>query len=370
MKRLVLLGGGHAHLSVLEDLAMHPDEHISVSLVTPQQQLLYTGMLPGYVAGHYSLERCSIDLVRLAGNAHASFVQASAVLVNPGVREVICTDGTVLGYDVLSVDIGSQPRSGVKGVERNALLVRPLQRFVNGWMQLLSHIKNQGLSSISIVGGGAGGVELALAIAHRLRRELDSHAPHVRIIADTPTLLPAFSEGVRERLLRNLQRYEIGVHAGSGVAEVGQGYIRLESGLEFESGATVWVAGAGAPAIFRESGLATDAAGFLAIDDYLQSTSSPGIFAAGDCATQVSDPRPKAGVFAVRAGPVLAANLRAALAGTPLKPFRPRRNFLTLISAGRKHAMGAYGGLGFEGDWAWSWKDRIDRRFVDRFTAN
>ncbi|APV49532.1 hypothetical protein BWI17_07470 [Betaproteobacteria bacterium GR16-43] len=369
MKRLVLLGGGHAHLSVLEDLALHPDEHVSVSIVTPQPQLLYTGMLPGYVAGHYSLERCSIDLVRLAGHAHASFIQASAVLVNPGVREVICTDGTVLGYDVLSINVGSQSQSGVKGVERNALLVRPLQRFVNSWMQLLAHIKNQGLSSISVAGGGAGGVELALAIAHRLRRELDSHAPHVRLITDSPVLLPSFPEGVRERILRNLRRYEIGVHAGSGVAEVGLGFLRLESGLEFESGATVWAAGVGAPAMFRESGLATDAAGFLAIDDYLQSTASPGIFAAGDCATQVNDPRPKAGVFAVRAGPVLAGNLRAALAGTPLKPFRPRRNFLTLISAGRKHAIGGYGSFGWEGGWTWGWKDRIDRRFVDRFTA-
>jgi selenide,water dikinase len=369
MKRLVLLGGGHAHLFVLENLAANPDDKIDVSLVTPLPTLLYTGMLPGYVAGHYSLERCSIDLMRLAGQAHASFVQTNGVLINPDAREVICADGTVIGYDVLSIDIGSQPVIAAKGVERNALVLRPLAKFVNGWMRLLAHTKNQGLGSVSVVGGGAGGVEVAFAIAHRFRRELDTHAPHVRIITDTPKLLPEFPDAVRERVLANIPRYEMGVHAGSAVAEVGSGFIRLDNHLEFESGATLWAVGAGAPEIFRDSGLATDSRGFLAIDDNLQSTSHKGIFAAGDCATHLRNPRPKAGVFAVRAGPVLAANLRSALAGGALTAFRPRRHYMALISAGRKHAIGAYGPFAWEGNWAWNWKDRIDRRFVDRFTA-
>ena len=369
MKRLVLLGGGHAHLFVLEDLARNPDEHVEVSLVTPLPMLTYTGMLPGYVAGHYSLERCSVDLVRLAGKAHASFVQTLGVLINPAAREVICADGTVLGYDVLSIDIGSRPAIAAKGVERNALVLRPLAKFVNGWMRLLAHAKDQGLGSISIVGGGAGGIELAFAIAYRMRRELDNHAPHVRVFSDAPVMLPEYSEAARQRVLRNAARYEIGLHAGSAVAEVGAGYVILDNHLEFESGATLWAAGAGAPEIFAESGLATDAKGFLAIDDTLQSTSHPGIFAAGDCASRVRNPLPKAGVFAVRAGPVLAANLRAALSGGALTEFRTRRNYLALLSTGHKHAIGAYGPFGWEGNWAWNWKDRIDRRFVDRFTA-
>jgi selenide,water dikinase len=370
VKRLVLVGGGHSHLFVLEDLALRPDESISVSLVTPHPTAIYTGMLPGYVAGHYSLERCSIDLLRLAGRAHAAFVQTTAVLVNPDMREVICADGTVLGYDALSFDIGSQPVTGVAGADKHALAMRPVGRFVTGWTALLARAKEKGPGSISVIGGGAGGVETALAIAHRLHLEFGASAPHVRIVTDSPALLPEFGEAMRRRVMRSARRYEIGVHAGSAVVEVGAGFIRLASGLEFESGATIWAAGAGAPAIFRESGLATDAAGFLAIDEVMRSTSHAGIFGSGDCATQVASPRPKAGVFAVRAGPVLAANLRAALAGAPLAPFRTRRNYLLLLSTGAQNAVGGYGPFAWEGDWAWRWKDRIDRRFIDRFTAS
>jgi selenide,water dikinase len=369
MKRLVLLGGGHAHLFVLEALALHPDDQVSVTLVTPLPTLIYTGMLPGYVAGHYSLERCSIDLVRLAGRAHAAFIATTAVLVNPDLREVICADGTVLPYDALSFDIGSRPAINAKGAEQNALLVRPLQRFVTGWMRLHEHVKDKGLGSVSVVGGGAGGVELAFAVAHRFRRELDVQAPHVRILTNTTVPLPEFAPAVRKRLRHSVAELGIGSHTGAAVVEVGAGYIRLENGMEFESGATLWAGGADAPEIFRDSGFATDERGFLAVDGALQSTSYPGVFGAGDCATQVADPRPKAGVFAVRAGPVLAQNLRAWLAGQPLVPFKTSRRYLALISTGRKHAVGSWGPFGWEGDWAWSWKDRIDRRFVDRFTA-
>lgn len=369
MKRLVLLGGGHAHLFVLEGLALRPDEDLSVTLVTPYPALIYTGMLPGYVAGHYSIEDCSIELVPLAGRAHAALVQTSAVLVNPDMREVICADGTVLGYDALSFDIGSRPLASAKGVEEHAFVLRPLHKFVNGWMRLLAHTKNSGLGSVSVVGGGAGGIEIAFAMAYRFRRELDLHAPHVRVVTDTPKLLPEFSDDVRHCVNRNLRRYEIGAHVGAAVSEVGPGFIRLESGLEFVSDATLWTAGAGAHEIFRDSGFAIDARGFLSIDDTLQSTSHPGVFGAGDCATDERNPRPKAGVFAVRAGPMLAANLRAFLAGTPLLPFRIRKTYLALLSTGRKHAVGSYGPLGWEADWVWNWKDRIDRRFIERFGA-
>ncbi len=369
MKRLVLVGGGHAHLFVLEDLALRPDERVSVTLITPHPQLIYTGMLPGYVAGHYALEECSIDLVRLAGRAHAAFVRTSAVLLNPQQRELICADGTVVPYDAISFDIGSQAVMGATGVARNALVLRPLSGFVNGWTRLLAQLKDQGLESITVVGGGAGGVELSLAIAHRLRREFDRRAPHVRLLTDSAVLLPEFRASVRERVLRALWRYEIGVHAGAGVSEVGPGHVKLANALEFASGATLWVAGAAAPAIFGESGLATDARGFLSVDATLQSTSSPGVFGAGDCATNERSPRAKAGVFAVRAGPVLASNLRAALDGRPLAPFDTRRTYLALLSVGHRHAVGSYGALAWEGDWVWRWKDRIDRRFVERFAA-
>jgi selenide,water dikinase len=151
------------------------------------------------------------------------------------------------------------------------------------------------------------------------------------------------------------------------VAEVGPGFVRLRDNIEFASDATFWVAGAAANPIFRDSGLRTDERGYLLVNDCLQSLSHPDVFGAGDCATSLEHPRPKAGVFAVRAGPALAANLRAALAGQPLRAQVTRKRFLALIACGDRRALGVYGPLVFSGRWVWHWKDRIDRRFLARY---
>ncbi|QJR16638.1 FAD-dependent oxidoreductase [Usitatibacter palustris] len=368
MKRLVLLGGGHAHLHVLKDLGERADQSLSVTLVTPRPQLPYTGMLPGCIAGHYRFDEIAIDLVKLAARAHASFVQSNAVLVNPSMREVICADGSVLAYDVLSVNIGSVPRIGsAHGVEQFAIAVRPLEQAVEGWQRVLEAAHAGTVTSISIVGGGAGGVELALAMDWRLKCELGPTGPHVRVFTDTPIVMPGFPEGARRDLLRRCAARGIGVHAASEVIDVREKSVQLANKMEFASDATFWAGGAGAPDLFRDSGFEIDRQGFLSIDEYLQSVSHPGVFAAGDCATRVDDPRPKAGVFAVRAGNVLSQNIRAALAGAPLQRWKAQRRYLSLISTGDRNAVGAWGPFSFSGEWAWRWKDRIDRRFVDSF---
>jgi selenide,water dikinase len=370
LKRLVLLGGGHAHLHVLQDFGARPDEAVSLTLVTPNASLIYTGMLPGMIAGHYTLDEASIDLVALAGRAHAAFVQTTGVLVNPDMREVICADGTVLPYDALSVDIGSQSHcAGVKGATRHAITVRPLEGLVAGFERVRDQAHRGAVRSVSIVGGGAGGVELAFAMDWRFRRELGDNAPHVRVVTDSADLMPEFAVEVRRRLRRKLRQRGIGTHEGSPAAEVGADYLRLASGLEFASEATFWAAGAGAPEIFRDSGFALAGRGFLSVNDRLQSRSHPEVFGAGDCASDESNPRPKAGVYAVRAGAPLTANLRAALGGAPLVPWSPQKRFLALISTGDRHAVGSWGLFGWQGDWAWNWKDRIDREFVARYAA-
>jgi selenide,water dikinase len=191
----------------------------------------------------------------------------------------------------------------------------------------------------------------------------------VRVLTDARTVVPEYSAAVRGRLARLAQRRNIGLHGGSPVTEVGPGYVRVKDAVEFATDATFWVAGAAAPGFLRDSGLATDGRGFLAVNDFLQSTSHPEIFGAGDCATNLASPRAKAGVFAVRAGPALAANLLAALKGGVLERHVPSARFLALVSCGARYAVGVYGPVSFEGRWAWRWKDRIDRRFVSRYSA-
>ncbi len=369
MRRLVLLGGGHAHVHVLKAIGDALDPTVSVTLVTPVERQVYSGMLPGYVAGRYTLDDCSIDLRPLAERARALVVRSRASLVSPSMREVICANGEVVPYDVLSIDVGARPFTGdAKGVEEHAVVIRPLERFVEGWERVLARAKQGGMNSVSIVGGGAAGLELAFAMDHRFHVEAGDAAPHVRVLTDARTVVPEYPAAARGRLLRAADRRNVGTHGESLVSEVGPGYLRLRDTIEFATDATFWVAGAAAPTFIRDSGLRTDGRGFLAVNDFMQSVSHPEVFGAGDCATNAANPRPKAGVFAVRAGPPLAANLLAAMKGGPLETYIPSPRFLALVSCGVRHAIGVYGPLSFEGGWVWWWKDRIDRGFVARYS--
>jgi selenide,water dikinase len=280
----------------------------------------------------------------------------------------MCADGGVIPYDVLSIDVGSVPLVGsASGVEKHAVAVRPLEGLMKGWGSLLARARAGSVSSITIVGGGAAGVELALAMDFRMRIERGDVAPHVRVITDAPVPVAEFDDGARRRLRRHLAKRNIGMHVSSRVADVGSDHVRLDTGLEFASDATFWAAGAGAHPWIRESGFATDARGFLLTNERMQSVTYRDVFGIGDCATMEGQPVAKAGVFAVRAAPILTANLRAAVGGGDLTPFRTDPRYLALVSTGERHAVGTWGGFAWEGDWAWLWKDRIDRKFVARY---
>ena len=367
MKRLVLVGGGHAHIEVMRDLAVRPLPGVQVTLVTPSQRMLYTGMVPGVIAGHYSAQDCAIDLALLTQRANSELLLTTASLVSPDANKVACADGTVLDYDVVSLDVGSIPAVGAaKGVERHAVMLRPLERALVGWNGVFARAAAGEIGTVTVVGGGAAGIELALAMRHRFDVALrDASVPHVRLVSDTAGV--GIAAGAARRLIRRMRLAGVESQVGSAVKEVGERFVRLESGLEFATDAVFWVTGAAAHGWIRDSGFATDRRGFLLTNLNMQSVRYGNVFASGDCATVEGHEMPKAGVFAVRAGPTLCANLRAALAGGTLTPHIPNPRYLALISTGRKHAVGTWGALSWQGRWAWYWKDRIDRRFVDRY---
>ena len=367
MKRLLLAGGGHAHVEVLRDLAERPGSGIAVTVVSARPRLIYTGMVPGAIAGHYRLEDCAIDVEALARRANARFAMNAVYRIDAANRRVHCADGESFDYDICSLDVGSRVAfGGATSVEEHATLVRPMEVLMKGWADVLLRARDGKLRAVTMVGGGAAGVELALAMEHRLREE--SRVPvHVRVITNTAELLPDFNPGARRRLRLALGRRGIGVHVGTAVSEVTATSVRLSTGIEFASDATFWAGGTSAPPWIAASGLATDARGFLLVNDALQSVTDRDVFGAGDCVTQEGRDYPKAGVFAVRAAPVLAANLRAAAHGSALAKHVTSPRYLALVSTGRRHAVGAWGALAFQGAWAWRWKDRIDRRFVARY---
>lgn len=368
MKRLLLVGAGHAHLEVLRQCALARDESVEVTLVSPYPWFTYSGMLPGFIAGHYEIDELTLDVRGLCAQAGVTHVQGAVVRLDLEAREVTCANGRALAFDVVSLDVGVEPAlDGARGVARHAVVVRPLEQLVKGWSDLLVRAREGLVGAVTVVGGGAAGVELALAMEYRLRQELGLASAHVRIVSDAPSLVPAYPEGARRRLARSFARRNIGVHTGAGVTEVGPDYLRLEQGLEFATDGVFWATGGTAAAWLRESGLATDERGFVLTDPLLRSVSHPQVFAAGDCQTSRDAPRARAGVYAVRAGPVLAGNLRAALQGAPLEPFITPARYLALVSTGSRSAIAVWNGLAAEGAWVWQWKDRIDRRFLARY---
>eukprot|EP00192_Tetraselmis_astigmatica_P006939 CAMPEP_0117691242 /NCGR_PEP_ID=MMETSP0804-20121206/25598_1 /TAXON_ID=1074897 /ORGANISM="Tetraselmis astigmatica, Strain CCMP880" /LENGTH=766 /DNA_ID=CAMNT_0005504427 /DNA_START=14 /DNA_END=2314 /DNA_ORIENTATION=+ len=376
VKDLVLLGGGHSHVEVLRSFGMRPQPGVRVTLVTRDVHTPYSGMLPGYVAGFYSFDDCHIDLSVLCTFARASLVHAEAVSIQPQGKSIVLANRPPIKYDALSVDIGITPvASTIPGASEHTTPVKPISRLVENLAELLRQAQS-GPLKIAIVGGGAGGTELAMALKCRLESERQRHGRPKEhecqiMIVTRGKLLPSHPSKARNIVLRRMEELGIMVRQESGgVTEVEDGLLVLASGEKLEFDVCWWCTDANAAAWIRESGLATDSLGFVAINDCLQSESHPDVFAAGDIASCTAHPRPKAGVFAVRQGPPLAENLRRQLLGQPLQPFAPQSTFLTLIMTGQQHCVASKAGWTIEGGYLWHLKDYIDRKFMYKYSRD
>lgn len=374
VKDLVLIGGGHSHVEVLRRFGMRPMPGVRLTLISRGSYSPYSGMLPGLIAGHYVFEETHIDVRRLARFANARFYPGEVVGLDLDAREVTCADRPPVPYDVLSINVGSAPNtSDIPGAAQHTVPVKPISRFHRHWERMRDRtLESGGRAGIGVVGGGAGGVEIALAIQYRLRQALrradrDPERPEFHLITAGDEILETHNRGVRRKFLRTLRERGIRVHTDRAVVRVEPGRVHCADGSSLELDEILWVITAAAPDWPREAGLDVDPDGFIQVDSALRSTSHPEVFAAGDIAAVVGQPRPKAGVFAVRQGPPLTENLRRALLGRPLKRFAPQRKFLSLISTGDRHAIASRGRWALEGDWVWRWKDWIDRRWMRRY---
>ena len=360
---LVLVGGGHAHVHVLKRFGMRPDPGVRLTLITRDVETPYSGMLPGYVAGHYRFDDCHIDLVRLARFAGARLIHDEAVGLDRARREVLCRGHPPIRYDIVSLDIGITPRGdAVPGAAEHTVPVKPIDRFAERWEALLDRARALGRLRLAVVGGGAGGVELALAAEHRLAGLLDAR-PEVTLVTRDGLLL-SHNARVRAKFARIFAERGIAVRAGDPVVRVEHGMLHLADGGAVPFDEALWVTEAAAAPWLAEIGLALDPGGFVETDEYLRSPSDPTVFAAGDIAAMRGHPRDKSGVYAVRAGPPLAENLRRALAGRELRRAVPQRRALALIGTGDGSAVASRGGLAAEGAWLWGLKQWIDRRWM------
>lgn len=368
---VVLLGGGHAHVHVIKALAERPLPGVRVTLVTRDLETPYSGMLPGVVAGLYEPHEAHIDLVRLTAVTGARLVHAEATGLDRVARRVLLAGRPPLAYDILSIDIGITPDlTGIAGATEHGIAVKPIGKFLAKLDVLRARCSTGEVRRIAVIGGGAAGVELVLSLRTRLQADA-AHACRKADVAfallTAETLLASHNARVQRAFRKRLAAAGIDVHEHCAATALKAGSIVCRDGRTIAADAVLLATNAGPPSWFAQSGLARDSGGFLSVTPALQVANDPDIFAAGDCAALVETPREKAGVYAVRAGPPLAASLLRRIRGKPLRQWRPQRRHLALISTGERYAVASRGPLKAEGAWLWTLKDWIDRRWMDMY---
>ncbi|MGI9513928.1 MAG: selenide, water dikinase SelD [Anderseniella sp.] len=359
---IVLVGGGHTHALVLRRWGMRGLPGARLTLINPGATTSYSGMLPGFVAGHYTRDELEIDLVRLARFAGARLIHSRVEGIDLEAGTVELDNRTPVSFDVLSLDIGVHGElSDFTGFRTNGVAAKPLDAFAGRWAAFRNELKPGSHASAVVIGAGVAGVELALAMRHGAARR---SAELSVTVVDRSAAMSGLRPATKKLIQNGLAASGVEMLESSEVATIEASAVRLTNGQCLDSDFTV---GAGGPQPYgwlSETGLALEA-GYLKVNARLQSLTDPRVFAAGDCAHLTHAPRPKAGVYAVRAAPTLYANLFAALDAGPWQTYRPQRDYLKLISMGDKVAV-ADKGLSLKGRWLWRLKDSIDRRFMDK----
>ena len=364
-KDLVLVGGGHTHALVLRKWAMNPLPGVRVTLISPQAMTPYSGMLPGLIAGHYSFAQTHIDLVKLSLWANIRFIQDSVTAIDVVTNTLSLANRPAIEFDVVSIDIGSTPNQQIAGSAEFTTPVKPISGFYQRWNLIQDQVQQQKIQSLGVVGGGAGSVEVIMAIAFKLKQLNTAIKYHLITAADD--VLPGYNRAVIKRVKQQLKEYNITIHSSTRVAKLSQGNIHCQNGDVIQSDEIIWCTQASGSPWLQQSQLACDDAGFMQVRQTLQSLHYDHVFAAGDIANMVANPKPKAGVYAVRQTETLFHNLHALLLKQALFEYKPQDGFLSLLALGEKKATGSKALLSFSGDWVWRWKDSIDCKFMHKF---
>ena len=365
----MLVGGGHAHLEVLRRLARAPLPGLDLLLISPVRHHHYSSMVPGFLQQRYAERQLAFDLPALCRAAGARFVEAAADRVDgPGRR--VAAGGAAFDFDLASLDVGADPAGlDVPGAREHAHAVRPMSRCLAlaDALDALAAERPAASTAACVVGGGAAGAEVAWAMHRRLARA--GHRPRVTLVERASHLLPEYAAPARARAARILAERGVRLVVGRDVAAVAPGVVTLRDGEPLPSRLTVWLTGAAPNAVVRGSALAKDARGFVLVDATLRDADGAPVWGAGDCVTPREHPEtPKAGVYAVREAPVLAANLRAACEGRPAAArYVPQPHFLAILNTADGRALLRWRGVLSHSRAAWQVKDWIDRRYVRRY---
>lgn len=373
IKDLVLVGGGHSHVHVLRMLGMEPMPGVRVTLVTRDVETPYSGMLPGHIAGMYTRRECHLDLNILARFARVRLIHATVEAIDVEQKQVLLSgDRPPIRYDVLSINIGSAPKvqGDAQSASGNVTPVKPIDGFGARWDALLERLPEwKGERRVLVVGGGAGGFELAMTMHARLTKELQKlGGATVKVgLVTRSALLPQHTLGARALAAKAMRDKGIELYSGYEVSHADAGQLHCTDGRTLSYDECIWCTEGSPQSWVSSSGLRTDEHGFLLVDQHMRChklTHDAPIFAGGDIASIDGHPRPKAGVFAVMAGMTLWLNLRATLRGEKLVTYWPQVSFLGLLNLGDGSCIASKGSLAMHGQWLWELKDWIDRRWM------
>ena len=359
---LVLVGGGHAHALVLKSWGMDPLLGARLTVINPGPMAPYTGMLPGYVAGHYERNEIEIDLVRLCRHAGARLIFDKVDGIDRGKQELILEGRGPVAYDVASFDVGLTSKMDLPGLTEYGTGAKPLDAYAAKWHKFLHQVSQGELApSVAVIGGGFSGCELAMAMAFAMRSI--GVKPSVTLIESSSYI--SGGGNTQRKILAAMESLDIRVKTGVKVSEICLDRVILEGQAPVMAAFCVSAMGGVAHDWIAQTDL-PQKKGFIEINGQLGVCGDEGLFAVGDCAVMAHAARPKAGVFAVRAAPILHYNMRATLTGGRRKTWYPQKNYLKLISLGGQSAIAEKFGFSLKTKFMWRWKDRIDQDFMER----
>jgi NADH dehydrogenase FAD-containing subunit len=365
-KKLLLAGGGHAHMMTLANLRRFREKGYQVTVVQPSPYHYYSGMGPGMLGNTYSPEEIRFDTRQVVEKQGGVFILGKVARIDPEGRRVFLDSGESYPYDVLSLNIGSSvPREIITNpASKNIFTVKPIERLLEA-RQLILKLGAEKPLTVAVIGGGPSGVEIAgnvWGLAHR-----EALQPVTIHIFARTTIMTGFPDEVRHRAIDSLRTRGIDIVEHSAVKAIHPNRVELESLQTYDVDVIFVAIGVNPSPVIRQSGLQTGPEGGLLVNRYLQSVDHPEIFGGGDCIYFQEQPLDKVGVYAVRENPVLLHNLMAALDGTELKPFNPGGDYLLIFNLGDNTGIFRKKCLLFGGRLAFLIKDYIDRKFMKKF---
>lgn len=363
-KDLVLVGGGHAHLTALARLRDTVAAGHRVTLIGPSPYHYYSGMGPGLLSGIYRPAEARFHVRKMALDRGARFLEDRVRSVDPLRRMLRLASGGEVRYDVASFNTGSEVPGDFVELRGNAVYpVKPVENLIAARRK----VQDSGPRSrfrVIVIGGGTAGVEVA-ANAARLARET-GRIKGITLVSRSKLLFD-FPEKARSFALSALARWNIETIEGTAAQAVVDGGVRLENGTHIEGNMVFLAVGIRPTPLFRNSGLPTGKDGGMLVNDRLQCTAHPELFGGGDCISLASSPLKRVGVFAVRQNRNLDENIRAFLEGRPLRRFDPGRAYLLILNLGDGTGLFRRGAIVWGGPLAFRLKDFIDRRFMRKF---